>query len=524
MRTSVPAIAVLIAMATAATASEPTPRALPYYNWNGLYVGGTLSHSQGHTRSTLVDPTPVGASDVFGSYYGGLHIGYNHLLRSRVLFGIEADISFPNFFEGDDVAAARTTVAGTVVEQIDFVSTVRGRLGYAFDRWLIYGTSGLAWSHARFTETPGAVGDADLQMRLRTGWTVGAGTEVAIAPDWSARLEYRFDHLNAAGATFGSGTSYESTLSDHSLRLGLNRRLGTSSSNADKGMDTSAATSSPNWNVHGQFTFVQQGYPSFRSPYEGANSLQGKQQIDNTISTTAFVGFRPWSGTEIYINPELMQGFGLSDVHGVAGYPNGEAQKSNFPAPRFNVARLFVRQTFGLGGEQETIEDGPNQIAGKQDISRLTFTVGKLAVPDIFNQNAYANDPRTTFLNWNMYGGGSYDWTMDKLSYTWGGIVDLNQKYWAFRLGYFLLPVVSNDNRSTLTFQSGGSTRQNLSCVILCCRRRANCACSGGLITAPWAAMPMRLPCRLPPPITPTSQLFGGSGEITALSSTSSRR
>ena len=57
-----------------------------------------------------------------------------------------------------------------------------------------------------------------------------------------------------------------------------------------------------------------------------------------------------------------------------------------------------------------------------------------------------ANDPRTTFLNWNVYGGGSYDWTMDKLSWTWGAFVDFNQKDWAFRTGYFLLPTVSNNN------------------------------------------------------------------------------
>jgi high affinity Mn2+ porin len=53
----------------------------------------------------------------------------------------------------------------------------------------------------------------------------------------------------------------------------------------------------------------------------------------------------------------------------VAGFPNGEAQKSNFPMPRVDPARIFVRRTFGFGGEQETIEDGPNQLAGKQDIS-----------------------------------------------------------------------------------------------------------------------------------------------------------
>jgi high affinity Mn2+ porin len=141
-----------------------------------------------------------------------------------------------------------------------------------------------------------------------------------------------------------------------------------------------------------------------------------------------------------------MQGFGLSDVHGVAAFPNGEAQKSSFQFPRFNAARLFLSQTFGFGGGNESIEDGPNQIAGERSVSRLTVTMGKFAVLDYFLVNAYAGETRTAFLNWNAYGGGSYDWTMDKLSWTWGGMVDLNQSQWALRAGYFLLPEVSNSN------------------------------------------------------------------------------
>ena len=200
------------------------------------------------------------------------------------------------------------------------------------------------------------------------------------------------------------------------------------------------------WNVHGQITFVEQGYPAFRSPYQGANSLTGASQIQNTTSATAFVGYRPWDGTEIYVNPELMQGFGLSDTLGVASFPNGEAQKSNFPMPRIDIARAFVRQTFGLGGEQETIEDGPNQLAGREDISRITITAGRFSVIDLFDGNSYSHDPRVDFLNWNMYCCGSYDFTMDKISYTWGAAAELNQKSWAFRAGYFLVPDVSNSN------------------------------------------------------------------------------
>jgi len=83
------------------------------------------------------------------------------------------------------------------------------------------------------------------------------------------------------------------------------------------------------------------------------------------VSTTAFIGVRAWDGAAIYINPEITQGFGLSDTLGVAGFPNTEAQKASFPMPRFNLARVYLQQTYGLGGEQETIEDGPNQIAAK---------------------------------------------------------------------------------------------------------------------------------------------------------------
>ena len=74
------------------------------------------------------------------------------------------------------------------------------------------------------------------------------------------------------------------------------------------------------------------------------------------------------------------------------------------------------------------------------------LTAGKFAVTDYFGQNSYAGDPRTAFLNWNAYGNGSYDLTMDKVGWTWGAMADLNQKNWAFRVGYFLVPVASNTN------------------------------------------------------------------------------
>jgi high affinity Mn2+ porin len=437
------------------TASQNWPQ--PRFDWSGWYVGGHVAISQGRGTSTLSNPDPVSVGDSFGSLYGGMQAGYNYVFPSRLLLGAEADITFPNFQTGaDGLIFNGSTVQGTTVtDQIDYIATLRGRFGYAFDHWLIYGTGGFAWSQARFGETPGVASDEDLILLTRTGWTLGLGAEVAIAPDWTVRIEYLYDRFGAVAGVFPSGTGYRSVFDINALRFGLNYKLGVSDANMTARSSDLWPIARDNWNIHGQFTFIEQGYPAFHSPYEGANSLSGASQAKNTESATAFFGYRPWDGTEIYINPELTQGAGLSTTHGIAAFPSFEAQKANFPMPRIDMARAYVQQTFGLGGEQETIEDGPNQIAGTKDISRITLIAGRLAVTDFFDNNAYAHDGRTQFFNWNIDCCGSYDWTMDQISYTWGAMAELNQKFWAFRVGYFLVPVVSSNDNFDMNFPDG---------------------------------------------------------------------
>ncbi len=434
----------------------PPPTAPSEYDWSGFYVGGHVGGSQGRGTSTLSDPNPFGVGNSFGSLYGGVQAGYNYVFPSRLLLGAEADITFPNFQTYADglIFTGGTAQGTTVTDQIDYIATLRGRFGYAFDRWLIYGTGGFAWSQARFGET-NAGGDEDLILLTRTGWTLGLGAEVAIAPDWTVRIEYLYDRFGAAAGVFPSGTGYQSVFDINTLRFGLNYKLGVSDADMTARSSDLWPIARGNWNIHGQFTFIEQGYPAFHSPYEGANSLSGASQAKNTESATAFIGYRPSDGTEIYINPELAQGAGLSTTHGIAAFPSFEAQKASFPMPRIDMARVYVQQTFGLGGEQETIEDGPNQIAGTKDISRITVIAGRFAVTDFFDNNAYAHDGRTQFFNWNIDCCGSYDWTMDQISYTWGAMAELNQKFWAVRAGYFLVPVVSNSDDFDMNFPDG---------------------------------------------------------------------
>lgn len=452
---------VVLAVVAAKAADAPVRAAAaavsaPAYDWSGFYFGGHLGYGRGGTSSTLFDPFASSMTNSFGSAFGGMHGGYNYVLPSRLMLGIEGDISFANFY-ADSRISWRPTTNSAVSEEIDAIATLRGRIGYAFDRVLVYGTGGFAWSQARLQEDPGILREQDKFIRTRGGWTAGGGVEFAIAPQWSARLEYLYDRFNGISGVFPSSNGYQSTYWLQTVRLGLTRKLGPAGDGpAAIDAKDSWPIASNDWNVHGQATFIGQGYPQFHSPYQGQNSLSGPAQYQNTTSATAFLGLRLPDSTEFYINPELMQGSGLSQTFGLGGYSNGEAQKSGFPVPRINIARVFLKHTIGFGGEQETVEDGPNQLPGKQDISRLTIIAGEMAVIDYFDGNSYSHDPRRDFLNWNLYCCGSYDLTMNKVGYTWGAYAELNQKFWALRAGYFLLPTSSNVNSFDMHIPSRG--------------------------------------------------------------------
>jgi high affinity Mn2+ porin len=199
------------------------------------------------------------------------------------------------------------------------------------------------------------------------------------------------------------------------------------------------------WSAHFQLTVVGQGYPGFPAEVQGPNSLPAHGEIRETISGTAFLGGRlPWSGGELYFDPEFNQGFGVGRTLGVDGFVNGEAQKAGFDVPKANVARLFLRQTFGLGGPQEALAPDANQLGETVDIARITVTFGKMAVPDIFDDNQYAHDPRTTFFNWSIWESAAWDYPADQKGYTDGLAVELNQQDWALRGGWFLEPKVAN--------------------------------------------------------------------------------
>jgi high affinity Mn2+ porin len=206
------------------------------------------------------------------------------------------------------------------------------------------------------------------------------------------------------------------------------------------------------WAVHGQATFVEQYHPAFHSLYGGLNSLAPQNVGDETFDATLFLGIRPWTGGEIWADPEVDQGFGLSDTLGVAGFPSGEAYKVGKATPYVRLQRLFFRQTFDLGGEIQTTDGDANQFAGAHTADKLVLTAGKISVTDIFDTDSYAHDPKADFLNWSVIDAGAFDYAADAWGYSYGAAAEWTKDSWTLRGGLFDLSRVPNSTELQRAF------------------------------------------------------------------------
>lgn len=198
------------------------------------------------------------------------------------------------------------------------------------------------------------------------------------------------------------------------------------------------------WSFHVQSTEMMLGQPGFRSPYAGANSIEPDDNFRQTTTLDVFLGARLWPGGEVYADVEYYQGFGFANTHGIAAFPNAEGSKVGQRYGDGTLPHLFFRQTWGFGGEQEDLEGDQLQLAEKVNVSRLTFTFGRLETGDQFDVNAYAHDARKQFINWALVNNGAYDYAGDSYGYIEGATLELNQKQWALRYGIFDVPRVSN--------------------------------------------------------------------------------
>ncbi|WP_198963772.1 outer membrane protein [Bradyrhizobium sp. Y36] len=166
------------------------------YSWAGPYLGGNIGYEWGS-----VDNNPSKPS----GFVGGVQAGYN-FQNGPFVFGVEGDIQ---------AAGADDTFAPWKFSNPWF-GTLRGRAGYAFSNVLFYGTAGLAFGELR-AQTFGWS-----ESHTTAGWTIGAGAEVGLAPNWSAKLEYLYIDLSTSQfAITGVSNGYSASV----VRAGVNYRF-----------------------------------------------------------------------------------------------------------------------------------------------------------------------------------------------------------------------------------------------------------------------------------------------------------
>jgi high affinity Mn2+ porin len=369
------------------------------------------------------------------------------------LVGVEGELSFPNSISGSQTVSSAVVGQANYSDTVLWSGTARGRIGYALDNWLLYGTAGIAFSRDQIDRTQingtagrAVAGDIETELLTRWGATIGAGVEVGVTPKLSAKLEYQFYDFPNNGVFFvPAGQHYNSDLLLDTIELGLNYKLGNVS---DDQSQSSKQLDSNNWAIHGQTTYIEQYAPPFKSPYVGPQSLVPNQARE-TWSSTLYAGLRLWNGAELWVDPEIDQGFGLQGTHGVAGFVSGEAYKQGADYPYIRLPRYFIRQTINLGGETQKVEADVNQFAGSQTADRLVITIGKWGVTDAevegtFDSNLYAHEPRSDFLNWALVDTGTFDYAADAWGLTYGAMVEWYKGPWTLRAGLFDLSIVPN--------------------------------------------------------------------------------
>ena len=200
------------------------------------------------------------------------------------------------------------------------------------------------------------------------------------------------------------------------------------------------------WGITGQTTYIWQKKSAFTAAYTGPNSLSPARELSYSFTASLALGLRPWTGAEIYLNPEVAQGVPLSNLTGLGGFSNGEMARSSGATLTLYRARLFGRQTWALAGDDgqpaptEVVQADFNQLAGRVAKRRIVLTVGTVSVADLFDDNSYSHDPRSEFLNWSLMSMGAYDFAADARGYTTGAALEWFHDDWALRAGRFALP------------------------------------------------------------------------------------
>jgi high affinity Mn2+ porin len=203
------------------------------------------------------------------------------------------------------------------------------------------------------------------------------------------------------------------------------------------------------WNAYGQYTGILNFRLPWFAPYTNTNgavkSFGTDFETGFTDTFTLFFGVKLWKGGEAYFAPEVIAEHALSNLQGIGGdIPDFELQKNGGTAPTLYRAKLYLRQTFELGGSKSLRTSQPLTLGGTIASRRLVITFGNFTALDIFDKNGVTGDSRQTLLNMAFMTHSSFDFAADARGYSYGVAAELYWDEWIARIGRMLPPVLPN--------------------------------------------------------------------------------
>ncbi len=230
----------------------PQPAMVPVrvFSWTGCYIGGNIGYGWGRETVSIPDlGETTGLSELAGvslgpvtsdskGVVGGGQVGCNYQFAPNWVIGIEGDGEAANI-KGDVTESfvnpvTSETVTGTAHAQTDWLASVTGRLGWTWDRVMLYAEGGAAWAGDKYSADLPAFDEHISTSVTRPGWTAGGGVEWAFWDNWSAKVEYDYynfstTNLSLPGTIAGipevvPGVNVKQTI--QTVKFGLNYRFG----------------------------------------------------------------------------------------------------------------------------------------------------------------------------------------------------------------------------------------------------------------------------------------------------------
>jgi opacity protein-like surface antigen len=377
--------------------AKPTAVAAAY-DWTGFYVGGFVGATAGHSNWFFPDISQ-GVNPRIAGVLGGIDAGYRKQIGWWVV-GVEGDVAATSAKGGTSCISNINNVGFPVETNCNndtkWMATATAKLGYAWDRVLVYGKAGGAWTDSALDVS--CNGDANFQFNCtpanfavfgvqhataRTnlwGWTVGAGFELALTPNWSTKAEYDYLNFGSRDVVLDDTTRVRFKQDFHQVKIGLNYRFGPS------GDEVAAATTMPvkakaapavayNWT--GAYLGAAIADRWSQSSWATTQILGGALAPDPTTTPSAFfsaaIQGRLSAGYNWQIAPKWVAG-----VEGDVGFGESEMRKGGIPGTFGNGNNSIIGAQPGIeaqGHDSSTVKMGwDGTIRGK---------LGMLIAPNI---------------------------------------------------------------------------------------------------------------------------------------------